>query len=314
LSTGAVAEAADTFESLRKCATSGLDFMNALLMPDGTLPLFNDAAGDVGPSPAELNAYAKATLGYMRAPAPEDLIVRALQPSGYFVIRAGASMLAIDCGQLGPDYQPGHAHCDCLSYELSLTGERVVVDCGVFDYENNASRRYARSTEAHNTVQIDGAQQSDMWDVFRVARRARPIRPSLFLTGPGRAEFTGAHDGFASVKAEHHRTVRFDSGDWFFEDRITGSGRHRVESRVHLHPTLQVHRDGDEILIVASNGRSVARLLPSLTVELRIESGPHYPRFGSLEVSTVVVMSLETVLPATLSYKIVPNAATQRLN
>ncbi len=84
-------------------------------------------------------------------------------------------MMVIDCGAIGPDYQPGHAHCDTLSYELAIDGRRVIVDSGVHDYEPTQHRAYARSTPAHNTVVIDGQEQSEMWGVFRVARRARPL-------------------------------------------------------------------------------------------------------------------------------------------
>ncbi len=304
-------QAASTLEALRAHALAGLDFMTAILMPDGTLPLFNDTAEGTGPSPVELYAYAKATLGYEPVGATRGLSVRALEASGYYVIRDAASMLVIDCGAPGPEYQPGHGHCDCLSYELALDGERVVVDAGVLDYENNAARRYARGTAAHNTVQIDAVEQSEMWDVFRVARRACPIGPSLSLAGPGIAAFAGAHDGFqrSAAKAVHRRAVRYEHDEWVFEDSIDGAGDHLIASRVHLHPGLVAHRTAGVVSIETQNGRHLADLRPSSNVECRLEFAAHFPRFGNAQEGRVVVMSLEGKLPATLSYVIAPPAA-----
>ena len=57
--------------------------------------------------------------------------------------RSGDRLL-VDCGEIGPDYLPGHAHCDTLSFELSLSGQRVVVDsgCGIY---------------------VDGLNQPEIW-------------------------------------------------------------------------------------------------------------------------------------------------------
>ena len=96
--------------------------------------------------------------------------------SGYFVIRNLDDMLVVDCGEVGPDYQPGHAHCDTLSFELASDGRTIIVDSGVYDYEDSEMRRYVRSTRAHNTAMVDGCEQSEIWGAFRVARRARPIQ------------------------------------------------------------------------------------------------------------------------------------------
>ncbi len=297
LNAGARVESASTLEVLRAHALAGLDFTSAMLLPDGTLPLFNDASQDVGPSSRELYDYAKVALGYEPPQALAGVSLRALEASGYYVIRDARNMLAIDCGPAGPVYQPG--------------GERVVVDTGVFEYENNASRRYSRSTAAHNTVQIDALEQSEMWDVFRVARRAVPIAPSLVLTGPGEATFTGAHDGFrrSSAKAIHHRTVRYARGRWDFDDRIEGVGRHHVVSRVHLRPGLVARELARVVYISAQDDRPVAELRPSPKSEITLERLPVYPRFGTSEEGCAVVMSWSGNLPATMSYSIVPHAS-----
>src|SRR6185295_1096925 len=76
------------------------------------------------------------------------------------------------CASVGPSYQPGHAHADTLSFELSLHGRRVLVNSGTSEYGTGPERQRQRSTAAHNTVVIDGQDSSEVWGGFRVARRA----------------------------------------------------------------------------------------------------------------------------------------------
>ena len=98
----------------------------------------------------------------------------ALRDAGYYGARGSGHYVVCDAAPIGPDYQPGHAHGDLLSFELSLAGRRVIVDAGVHGYDGDPLRAWCRSTRAHNTVEIDGEDQCEFWGTFRVARRARP--------------------------------------------------------------------------------------------------------------------------------------------
>ena len=80
-----------------------------------------------------------------------------------------------DVGEVGPAVQPGHAHADSLTFECSFRGRRLVVDPGSFAYDACARRTYDRGTRSHPTVVIDGADSSEVWHVFRLGRRARPV-------------------------------------------------------------------------------------------------------------------------------------------
>ena len=90
-----------------------------------------------------------------------------------------ATPASADVGEIGPDYRPGHAHADTLCFELSVFGQRLVVNSGTSEYGLGAERLRQRGTAAHSTVQIDGADSSEVWSGFRVARRARPLCRTL---------------------------------------------------------------------------------------------------------------------------------------
>lgn len=285
---------------------AALDFLRDIRMPDGEIPLFNDAAFGIAPSPERLFDYASQVIGYAPSPFAAGLSVCSKEASGYYVVRDGGDMLVADCGPIGPDYQPGHAHCDTLSYELALDGRRVVVDSGVHDYESGPERRYARSTRAHNTVAVDGCEQSEIWGVFRVARRACPLGASLEQVGENRARFEGAHDGYRRLpgKVVHRRTIGYDSAEgWSVCDALQGGGIHAMESFIHLHPDFTAEVAGGSIKVLEAGEQPVA----TIEVEgaaIRLEQGWYFPEFGVRFENVLIVLSCEGRLPLQLKYRI----------
>src|SRR5690606_38857552 len=102
------------------------------------------------------------------------LIVREskLSQSGYRKLTNENFDLCFDVGEVGPTYQPGHAHADTLSFELYIHNRPVIVDTGTSTYEVNEIRFYERSTAAHNTVSLNGENSSEVWGGHRVGKRA----------------------------------------------------------------------------------------------------------------------------------------------
>lgn len=133
------------------------------------LPLFNDGGNNVAKS---LNALVSA------AKCHYNLTPRfrgQLKDSGFYIfnkeIGGHSWRLVVDAGQPGPKYIPGHAHCDAMSFELFRDGKPVVVNCGTYAYQCK-ERAFFRSTAAHNTVMINGVEQSQCWGTFRLAKRS----------------------------------------------------------------------------------------------------------------------------------------------
>jgi uncharacterized heparinase superfamily protein len=225
---------------------SVVEFLRGILHPDGEIPLFNDSALHAARPPAELLAMAE---------TQDDNVVESESPvtlfpaTGYGVMRSreSRSALIFDCGPLGPDYQPGHGHCDALSYELSLHGQRVVVDTGVSTYEPGPERSYERSTAAHNTVRIDDEEQSEIWGSFRVGRRPRVAQ----LRGDCNSVLpfvSGEHDAYRRLGVVHARKILLLGADtWIVVDLLRGSGSHRVESFLHFHPHVRVEAQDDRM-------------------------------------------------------------------
>lgn len=205
-----------------------LGWLRGVAFADGNIPLVNDAAEEIAPHSNDLLAYA-ARLGITEK-------IRPLKESGYRKIRGRCYEALLDVGHIGPDYIPGHAHADTFNFVLNIGDIPIIVDSGISTYEKNALRQAQRSTRAHNTVEIDGQDQSEVWGGFRVARRAKVIRLQETDT-----RISAMHNGYRRLtgKPLHQRTWVFDDTAMVVRDQLTGTFGEAV-ARFHFHPDVRV--------------------------------------------------------------------------
>jgi uncharacterized heparinase superfamily protein len=260
-----------------------LHWLECLCHPDGGIALFNDSAFDVAPAPAELAAYAK-RLGL--GPAARPAALEHLVPSGYVRVERGPFVLLGDVGNIGPDYLPGHAHADSLSFELSAFGERWLVNSGCSTYAAGPERLRQRGTAAHNTVVVDGRDSSEVYGSFRVARRARPRGVSV-RQGPSEVVIEAAHDGYlASGGPLHRRRLVVGESSIEIEDELEGP-YHRAEARLHLHPGVAAVALESGALRLSRGGRSLR--VQADSAELTLAATTWHPGFNQSQPSQVVV-------------------------
>ena len=243
----------------------------AMSHPDGEIAFFNDAAFGIAPSTAELDQYA-VRLGFLPSFDIQPGCTW-LRNSGYIRLGSGRGVALLDTAKIGPDYLPGHAHADTLSFELSVDGRRALVNSGTSVYGVGPERLRQRGTSAHNTVVVSGENSSEVWSGFRVARRARPHDLAVTQEEDGWAVACG-HDGYRRLAggAQHRRSWRFQEESLAVCDRIDGvhSG---AEAMFHIHPSLSptltedgrtgVLRSADEVVLRWNVKKGRPRIEPS---------------------------------------------------
>jgi uncharacterized heparinase superfamily protein len=280
-------------------------WLSAMCHPDGEISLFNDAAMGVAPTPAEIDRYANELLG---PPAHEErhsgsIRTRHLADSGYVRADSPTAALIADVAPIGPDYLPGHAHADTLSFELSLFGTRVIVNGGTSRYGVGPERTAERGTAAHSTVTIDGQDSSEVWAGFRVARRARPFDLSLEQQ-EDQLRLTCAHDGYRRLPGApvHRRMWTFQPNSLQIEDRVEGRFRTAL-ARYHLHPTVRAEVDstGRSGALVLSSGKHVR--WHSSGAAARIEPSHYAPEFGRKEPTQCLALELEPTGKAGMQFE-----------
>ena len=251
----------DVVARWRQTAASMLGWMDVMNHPDDEISLFNDAAIGVAPSCAELRAYgARVGVQARRPPpiSPDEPATTLLAESGYVRIEEPTAVALLDVAPVGPDYLPGHAHADTLSFELSVFGQRLIVNGGTSRYGVGPERLRERGTAAHSTVVIDGQDSSEVWGGFRVARRARPFDLGVSVE-VGESVVTCSHDGYRRLPGRpvHRREWRLGPGRLRVVDTISGSAG-VAQARYHFHPDVRVDATGPvHLLLTLPTGRQV---------------------------------------------------------
>ena len=233
-----------------------LRWLMLMTHPDSKISFFNDAAFGVVANFKELKKYARRlTVKYNHYRFDK---VTHLPDSGYIRITNDDSIAILDVAPIGPDYLPGHAHADTLSFEISLFNQRFLVNSGVSEYGISSVRQDERSTKAHNTVVVNNENSSEIWNGFRVARRAYPFDLKIqelenFLN------INCAHDGYKRLgkRIVHRRNWQFFDHSLIIKDQVEGLFKY-AHSYLHFHPSINIIKIQNSLVhIEMSNRRKI---------------------------------------------------------
>jgi hypothetical protein len=178
----------------------------------------------------------------------------------------------VDCGPLGYLGIAAHGHADALALNLSVGGEECLVDPGTYSYwQDNKWRDYFRGTSAHNTVRIDGLDQSVSGGRFMWLRKAVASIERM-PQSPHEFDFRGSHDGYERLAdpVRHMRSVRFDaaSSSLVVRDEFAAKKHHQVELFWHFAPGLSVRLDSSGLHV---RGKRFALQMHAQGADLKLE-------------------------------------------
>ena len=214
-------------------------------------------------------------------PAPPAAQSRVFAASGWSVIRDGwerdSAWLLMDGGRHGAEIGCGHAHADALSFEFAAGGMTWLVDPGTFVYAADAvTRDQFRSTTAHNTVMVDGAEQSLPGNPFSW-RTVADACVTAFSDDGVCALIEGEHQGYQRLPdpVTHRRTIQFcrNTTQLTIRDQFTARTEHRYTLRFHFAPSCVVTASENGVGASGTQGRSLSIRLsasPSVSRPVRI--------------------------------------------
>jgi len=266
----------------RKVVRKGLCWLSVMSHPDGQISFFNDSAFGIAPTITDIRGYASRLMIKPDALGVKDLSFCHLKNSGYIaVFLSNRCKALLDVAEVGPTYQPGHAHADTLSFELSIFGQRVFVNSGTSEYGKDKGRHYQRSSKAHNTVVVDNENSSEVWAGFRVGRRAHPKNLKI-VEGLGKVSVNAEHDGYQRLqgKVTHARAWDFTNNCLTITDQLSGTFRHS-EARFYIHPDANVAVLGQKKFQITLSGGQVLFVTVENTTDTRLDDSIWYPEFGS---------------------------------
>jgi uncharacterized heparinase superfamily protein len=262
-------------------------WLGAVLTPDGRVPLLNDGY----PVDRELIAALRP------GPIPDSPLL-VLPATGLVRAVAGGWHLLADVGLPCPPSLPAHAHADTFGSLVHVDKVPLLVDTGTSTYEGGPVRRHERSTAAHSTLQVDGADSTEVWGVFRAGRRAR-VSGLTVHTGPSGITCEATHDGFRCLPGRplHHRRWSLTSNELQVEDLVTGRGRHEIVIRWQL-AVGTVARAADGVALVTSPvGTFSVTIMATAPLLLTADARPVAAGFGATTDAPVLTCRINAALP-----------------
>lgn len=266
-------------------------WLSVFVGPDGEVPVFNDA---FAVDPEEL--------ARLRVPAPAGDRLVALDASGYIVVRPRPDIqVVIDVGHPCPAELPAHAHADCLSFELVVGNDRVIVDAGTSEYGSTAQRQYERSTAAHNTIEVDGVDQTEVWGAFRAGRRAIPRVNEASEIG-GEIIVDAQHNGYRHLTGSpvHRRKFLISRVGMIIQDIVDGDEVHRLVSRLRFPGNVVALENGG---IRHRNPATDIELIAHSDTAIHLDTHHFHARnFGVNQPATVASTTASGSLPIELQW------------
>ncbi|WP_165769904.1 heparinase II/III family protein [Flagellimonas pacifica] len=216
------------YSFLIKKAKKMLGWLATITYSNGDIPMVNDCAHDIAPTSRALFNYAEyLDISFNKTP---------LKESGYRKFIGKDYELFVDVGNIGPDYQPGHAHSDTFSFELYLKEQPYIVEVGTSTYEKNENRQKERQTSSHNTVMLNNMEQTQVWGGFRVGKRSKAC-----VMEDKKEHVLACHDGYKSIGARHLRKFVSSDEKITIQDQVLMKRNHKLNQTAffHFHPSIE---------------------------------------------------------------------------
>jgi len=262
-------------------------WLGAVLTPTGDVPLLNDGF-----------PVSRQLLTAIRPAEPPVEQLHVLPDTGLARATAGGWHLLADIGLPCPRELPAHAHADTFGCLLHVDSEPLLVDTCTSGYEPGAMRDHERSTAAHNTLEIDRTDSTEVWGAFRAGRRARVTRISAAVTGDA-VTIEATHDGYRHLpgRPAHRRRWQLRADGLHVDDTVTGHGRHRIAVRWHLAPNTLLRLVPSGAVVTAKAGDF--DVIITATGELHLTAGMAEigTGFGRTVLAPVLTCVLRSELP-----------------
>jgi len=317
-----------------------LEWLLYLSLPNGDLPVFNDSdGGDGRDRAAELSrmgldladAWGREDLrwfaqrdGNREGPPHTSYPFQSTDASyaGLYAMRSGwsgdAKCLIADFGPYGLG-----GHPDFGSFALFAMGTPMVVDPGAHGYDTEWAERYFLRGAAHNTLVVDGVEQSS--DPSRRPPLGTPV-PGGWVTNSAFDAAWGTYD-FAPLgpAVQHERLIYFAKPSYYLVlDRLQGEGEHTGRLKFQLAPWTSAEAQDEAVLTTNADQANLllapldARSAPQI-VAGRKDDGPFgwegwvmdaWSQTGATAAPAVIYEG-PVQLPALLATVLWPYGATQ---
>ena len=202
-------------------------------------------------------------------------------------------LIGIDHAALGFGTIAAHGHADALSFQMYVNGLPVFIDPGTYIYHCDIESRNAyRKTENHNTVCINGRDQSEMLGAFLWGKRAESQLIS-HSNAQGKIELTTSHDGYSPAK--HIRKYEFDGESVLtITDRVENlNSGDKIQINYILAPECQMKIAGN-IISVYDRDIKLKMIVDSSNARIWTEDVQCSVKYGEQQCTKKIVVGTPT--------------------
>lgn len=204
--------------------------------------------------------------------------------NSFFRDHSNRVLIGIDHAALGFGSIAAHGHADALSFQLFIDGVSVLVDPGTYIYHCDLKHRNSfRKTINHNTLCIDGRDQSQMLGAFLWGERAE-CRLESFSTSDKKDTLIASHDGYRPCI--HTRSFEFDKISYELSICDTLTNPQKWVSTLMLGTNIQASILKDQVVVVYPSGRLIIDI--SGQDRITLEDTEVSPEYGVLQHSQAI--------------------------
>ena len=214
--------------------------------------------------------------------------IKIFEKGGYYVLSSHEDTeneikSVFDCGSLGYLNIAAHGHADALNFTMSVGGKKFLIDPGTYVYQYPREwRDYFRGTSAHNTIRIDGKDQSVIGGYYMWLRKAQ-AKLLRWESNDKHDTVEGEHNGYIRLKDPviHQRKIFFNKKKDLFKiiDRIQSKEMHLIEQFFHFSEECSIEQIGPTKWQVKNNNKTII-LIVDKKFQVKIVKGSDNPILG----------------------------------
>ena len=210
-------------------------------------------------------------------------------------------LIGIDHAELGFGSIAAHGHADALSFQMLIDGKVVFADPGTYIYHCDIEHRNSfRKTINHNTLCVEGRDQSKMLGAFMWGERAN-CKLEEWHPSENKDVLVASHDGYKPLI--HKRKFEFDKNNnvFYILDSVSANKEYAVtfmlgnhvaveasDANVHLQIdsiSLDMHFEGANIVKIEN-----AELSPEYGVKVQTKAIRVYS--NNKEVKSIININI----------------------
>ena len=154
----------------------------------------------------------------------------------------------------------GHGHFDQLHFDLYADGSTIITDTGRFTYVDTEERRALKGASGHNTVIINGHDQSVMEDSWGVSSFAEPVFSDAVVDGDYKY-LRASHLGYMKEGVYVTRSIlTIEDRFVIIADDIASEGKAEASILYHFDEGTALKEENDGFR--ATKDKSSVKLIP----------------------------------------------------